>query len=59
MSTVHFLIKLFILFYEKNYDFTTIYTAMGLPVQNIIPFGIGEEKKIREWEFCNNQGIFM
>lgn len=50
MSTVHFLIKLFILFYEKNYDFTTICTAMGLPVQNIIPFGIGEEKK-------KNQGM--
>lgn len=38
MSTVHFLIKVFIFFYKKNYDFTNVYTAMGLPVQNIIPF---------------------
>lgn len=58
MSTVHFLIKLFILFYEKNYVFTT----MDLPVQNIIPFfqwyWWGKRKKKRRWKCCKNQWDF-
>ena len=64
MSTVHFLIKLFILVYEKNYVFTTVCKLWTYLFKILFNFfnGIGEGKekknKNRRWECCKNQWDF-
>ena len=65
MSTVHFLIKLFILVYEKNYVFTTVCKLWTYLFKILFNFfnGIGEgkEKKTKTGDenAVRTNGIFI